>query len=150
MRDELCMVVGAAETLEPRRSLQMLLAPLSARDLTVRDISDEHVAERVLILARHRGAPFPAQYPFTLERMECRLGSLGIDPGKRCRRTRPEDLPEDGRVEQQPLLVPAEPVQARGDDALDRLRQRQILRGPALHVEPRELLRVERVPAGAV
>src|SRR5205823_4283561 len=55
----------------------------------------------------------------------------------------PEDLAEHGRVLDEPLLVGAEAVEPCGDDALDRLGE--LVGGPALDIEPCELLRIERV-----
>ena len=63
-------------------------------------------------------------------------------------RARPEHLADDGRVLQQALLRVGQPVEAGGDDALKRLRERELVRRALLRVELDELLRVERIAAG--
>ena len=67
----------------------------------------------------------------------------------RCERAGPEDLSEHGRVLDQRLLVGAERVQPRGDDALHRLRQRSspVNRRAASRQHADVLLGVERVAA---
>ena len=62
-------------------------------------------------------------------------------------RADPEDLPHDGRVLHEGLLLARERVQAGGDDALDRLRERQVGVGTRLGQHADEFLRVERVAA---
>ncbi len=73
-----------------------------------------------------------------------------VEVRKRGRAARPEDLAEDGGCLQQALLVRRQPVEACGDDPLNCLRQRQILRRSALDVQARELLRVQRISTGAL
>ena len=57
----------------------------------------------------------------------------------------PEDLSHDGCVAEELLLVLTEAVEPRRDDALQRLRQAELLGGALLEKQLRELLRVERV-----
>ena len=77
-------------------------------------------------------------------------------------RSGPEDLPDHGGVLQQVLLGRGQPVEARGDDPLQRLGHRK-LGGPREHPAAgaandeaaigehvHVLLRIERVPLGAV
>ena len=56
-------------------------------------------------------------------------------------------LPDDRCVPEELLLAVREPVEPCGDDALERLRERELVGGSALEVELRELLRVEGVAA---
>ena len=64
-------VVGrAAERLDPARGQGVPLAALGPRDLPVRDVPDEDVAEGVLGLAGHRRAPLAAHELLALEPME--------------------------------------------------------------------------------
>ena len=62
----------------------------------------------------------------------------------------PEHLADDGCVPQQLLLRRGEPVEPGGDDPLERLGQRELVRPAALEEELRELLGVEGVAAGAL
>ena len=65
-------------------------------------------------------------------------------------RADPEDLPDNRSVAKQVLFALREAVEARRDDALERLGQRQILRRSPLEEEFRELLRVERIASGTL
>lgn len=65
-------------------------------------------------------------------------------------RARPEDLAHHRGSLEQALLLRRQAVQPGGDEALERLRQRQRRSRAALSVEPGELLSVERVAAGAL
>src|SRR4051794_24648886 len=51
VRDHLGLILCPAERFDPLRGPQMLLGSLSARDLSVRDVTDEQMLERVLGLA---------------------------------------------------------------------------------------------------
>ena len=83
-----------------------------------------------------------------LRSSECRSGGrLGLVSAQRAR---PEDLADDGGVLEGRLLLGREPVEAGGDDPLQRLGKRQVVRRAALEVELRELLGVERVALRAL
>jgi hypothetical protein len=62
---------------------------------------------------------------------------------------KPEHLAEHGCVLEQLLLCERETVDARRDDALHVLGQRELLVAAGLLEQARELLRVERIPAGS-
>ncbi len=62
----------------------------------------------------------------------------------------PEHLADDGGVLEQPLLGCAQPVDARGDDALQGLRQAELVGRSPFAVEVGELLCVERISTGAL
>ena len=71
--------------------------------------------------------------------------------GRRIRvpsdRARPEHLADNGRVLQQALLRVGQPVEAGGDDALERLGKRELVRRALLRIQLDELLGVERIAA---
>ena len=122
----------------------MLRRAVGARDLPVRDVADERVCERELALPFERRAALPADESLALERVERCGRSVSRS---RADRARPEHLADDGCVLQQALLRLRETVEARGDDALERLRERELLGRALLDVELDELLGVERVAA---
>src|SRR5438552_381799 len=70
VREHLGVVLRSAERLDPSRRPLVPLAPAAPRNLTVRDVAYEQVAEGVLILAANRGAPLPAHEFLPLERVE--------------------------------------------------------------------------------
>ena len=47
------VVAPLRERLDPLGRAPMLLCALSSRDLAIGDVTDEHVAERVLVLSAH-------------------------------------------------------------------------------------------------
>ena len=65
--DELGVVVGPPEALDPLRSLAMLVGAIATGDLAVGDIAEEHVGECPLALALDRGAALAGQEPLALE-----------------------------------------------------------------------------------
>ena len=134
----------ADRALDPLGDRAVLLRPVGARDLAVRDVADERVREGELALALERRAALAADEALALERVE--RGGRGVRAS--ADRARPEDLADDGCVLKEALLGLGEPVETGGDDALQRLRERQLLRRSLLDVELDELLRVERVAAG--
>ena len=75
--------------------------------------------------------------------MERDGGGVGASPDRAC----PEHLPDHGGVLQQALLRVWQPVEASGDDALKRLRERKLVGRSLFRVELDELLRVQRVTA---
>jgi len=76
--------------------------------------------------------------------MEDRRGVLAVP----SERPHPEHLPDHCGVAKQLLLVLCEAVEPCGDDALQRLRQWELVGRAALEEQLRELLCVERVAAG--
>ncbi len=65
-------------------------------------------------------------------------------------RARPEHLADDRRVLEEAFLRVREPVEAGGDDALKRLRERELVRRAPLGVELDELLCIQRVAASSL
>jgi hypothetical protein len=105
------------------------------------------VPERVLRLTGNRRTPLVSDELLAPERMQPLLDQIARLASDHCDRAEPEDLADDGRVLQQGLLLRRKRVQARRDDSLHRLRDRELACAGLLdHV--RELLRVERVAAG--
>jgi hypothetical protein len=146
MREHLGVVLRASETRDPLGGPAMLVGPVTAGDLPVRDVPDERMGEGELGRAVHGGAALSADEALSLERVERRHRLL-----RRIRQpVRPEDLPDDRRVVEQVLLAAGKTVQARCDDALQGLREGKLVRGAALGVELRVLLGVKGVPARAL
>jgi hypothetical protein len=94
-----------AQRRDPLRSGQVLGGSPSARDLSVRDVSNQHVQEDVLILSGDGGAPLTADELLAPEGAQALLNrtSLGAAEGRNS--AGPEDLPEDGRVLDEGLLL---------------------------------------------
>jgi hypothetical protein len=144
--EELRVVRGPAEALDPLRDAAVLLRAVGPRDLPVGDVADERVRERELGLALDRGALLPAYEALALEGMEHRAGFALVA----SERSDPEHLAQDCGIPQELLLLVRKAVEPRRDDALERLRERELLRRSALEVELGELLRVQRVAASAL
>ena len=75
--------------------------------------------------------------------MERGSGSVGAPSD----RARPEHLADDGCVLEQALLRVGKPVESGGDDALERLRERELVGRALFRVELDELFGVERIAA---
>jgi hypothetical protein len=130
MRDQLGVVVGASERLDPLHRGQMLLRTSSARNLPVGDLPNKHMPKRELGLAGNGGATLPKDEPLALERMQKCVDVVAPDA------TRPEHLAEHRRVLQQPLLVLGKTVESCGNDPLHVLWNCNVA---ALEEQPREL-----------
>ena len=129
----------------------MLLRPRRARDLRVRDVTDEQVAEDVLALLSDGRAPLPAHELLPLEPVQEQLGFAPVPVADPLERAEPEDLADDGRVLEQELLLDRKRIEARGDDSLHRLGEPEAAPVLAELVDhARELLGVERVAPGAL
>src|SRR5262245_29383567 len=118
VREELRAVLSPTDQLEPLGDRAVTLRARCARYLSVRDVANEDVRERILGLAGHGAAPLTAHELLALERVQQSLGLAQIDPGGGVQRTRPEELADDGGVLKQRLLRRREPVEAGGDDSL--------------------------------
>ena len=97
VRDELGMIIGAAQRLDPVGRAHVLLASRRAWDLAVGDVADEHVPEHVLRLAADSRAALAAQDPLAVERVERFV--VRVDG------SRPEHLPVDRGVLHDPLFL---------------------------------------------
>ena len=124
----------------------MALGPGCTRDLVVGDVADQHVTEGVLVLASDRRSALAADELLPLEGMQPLLRFVPFEAADGAHRSEPEDLAEHRRVLEELLLFGREPVEARGDDALDVFGERQVF-AVRLGVEPGELLGVERIAA---
>jgi hypothetical protein len=146
VREHLGVVLGSSQPVDPLGDGAMPSCAVCTRDLAVRHVTHERVCEGELALALERRAPLAADEALALEGMEGRGrgGRVATD------RARPEDLPDDGRVLQEALIRLGEPVEARSDDALQRLGERELVGRALFHVELRELLRIQRVAARAL
>ena len=144
------MVVGSAQRFDPRGRALVLFRATCTRDLPVRDVAHQHVAERVFALVLHRRSPRSLHELLPLQSVQTLIRRRRVDPINRNDRSLPEDLAEDGPVLQHALLCGRQSIQPRGDHALNGLRQRQrtgvLTFLPHLHV----LLGVERVAVSVV
>ena len=127
-------------------------------ELRVGDIAGQDVPEGVLGLALDRGTP-GRTHELLARELPQRLGDL-VEVALAHLRDRPgpEDLPDDGGVGEHRLSLRRQGVQARGDQGLDRIGERdlgafaQLPARPLLDEQvlvlqqPHELLGVERVP----
>ena len=148
--------------LEPARGRDMPGGARGAGELPVGDVADEDVAERVLVLAVDRGSPCGGDELTAGKLGERRADSVEVAVAHRRHSTRPEDLPDHGGVGEKRLHVGVEGVETGRDQRLHRLRERHLdafLQPPcrtvahdqvAVFQQPYELLRKERVAAGAV
>src|SRR5581483_12403023 len=115
VRDELGVVVGAAERLDPRSRVEMPRLTRRTRHLPVCDVADEHVPEGELRLAADRRPPLTPDQALALERVQGVVARFPPDAGERRGGADPEDLADDRRGLEQTLLVRAQAVEARGD-----------------------------------
>ncbi len=70
--DELCVILGSPQSLDPLGRALVLPRPVGPGDLAVRDIADEGMSERELALSGERRAALPADEPFALEPVQRR------------------------------------------------------------------------------
>jgi hypothetical protein len=143
--EHLGVVFGTAERLDPLGDAAMLRSPVRAGNLTVGDVANERMGEGELALALDGGAPLATDESLSLERVKRRHDIITVPP----ERPRPEHLSDHSCVEHEVLFRLRETVEPRCDDALERLRKRQLVRRAPLDVELGELLGVERVPSGS-
>src|SRR6059036_3797784 len=101
----------------------MLLGARSPRDLPVRDVPDEQVAERVFAVVRHGRGTFAADELLPLQIVQARLEPGRLETRERAESTEPEALADHGGVVEQRFLLGLEQVEPRRDQALDRLRK---------------------------
>ena len=141
MSQHLGVVIGSAEAFDPLGDLGVLVRAVGACNLPVGDVTDERVREGDLGLIFDGSAPLAANEALALERMQRRRRGTLLA----TERADPEHLSDDRCIAEKIFLVRRESVETGGDDALERLRQRKLLRRASLEVELRELLGVERV-----
>jgi hypothetical protein len=149
MSEHLAVVLGPAEGLDPPRCGLVPLGARRAGDLAVGDVAHEEVPEGVLLLPADRRAALAPDELLALEGVQRRLHLRPLPAIEHADRPKPEHLAEHGRVLEQLLLCERETVDARRDDALHVLGQRELLVTAGLLEQARELLRVERIPAGS-
>src|SRR5262245_61578233 len=106
MREQVSQVVATlGQALDPLRGLPVLLRALRPRDLPVRDVAHEHMAERELILASDRRPPLAPDELLANERVQGTLQRGGIAVVERRERPGPEDLAEHSAVLEGPLFL---------------------------------------------
>ena len=69
MSEHLRVIFGAPERLDPLGGMQMLARAIRSRDLSIGDVADEHVLERVLDLTFDGAAPRALHQLLLAERM---------------------------------------------------------------------------------
>ncbi len=144
VHEHLRVIVGTPQRLDPRRDRAVLCGALRPRDLPVRDVANECMTKGELDVVLDRGLPLSSNEALPVERVQGGGRSRSLAP----ERAAPEDLADDCSVLQQGLLLALEAIESSGDDALERLGEREVIRRATLEVELRELLGVERVAAG--
>src|SRR5207244_12950807 len=120
------------------------------RDLRVRDVADEDVPKRVLLVALDGRAPVAPHELLAFERAQ-RVVHVVARTARTEQRAAPEHLADDSGVLDQLLLRARQRVEARGDESLKRVGHGELAvrDGAAFGDEARELLRVEGVAARA-
>jgi hypothetical protein len=149
MGEQFGLILLTPERLDPFCGANVLVRALRPRDLPVRDVPDDDVAEGVLRLPLDGRAAFAPHELLPRERPQVQIEQTSVGVADRRERTGPEHLPDDGGVLKQSLLVGRQRVEARRDDPLHGLGHVSCELAP-LRVHPRELLGVERIPTGAV
>src|SRR5690348_5287207 len=98
------MILRTSERLDPLGHAEVLLSSFSPWDLSVRDVTDEDVLERILRLALDRAATGTLHELLLPQNVELLL--------RRPERSEPEDLSDHRSVLQQRLLLRRERVEA--------------------------------------
>ena len=125
-------VVGAPLTgdpLDPLRGRDVLLSACGARDLRIRDIADEHVPEDVFDVVLDGRMPDAAHQLLAGELVQAGEHGLLRHTCNSSERTGPEDLAHDRGVVHERLPVGVERVEARCDNSVDFLRNRDLVVG---------------------
>ena len=104
------------------------------------------MSECELALAVERRAALSAHEALSLEGVQRCSSRVWFTPD----RAGPKHLADDRRVLEEAFLRVREPVEAGGDDALKRLRERELVGRASLDVELDELLCVQRVAASSL
>ena len=110
--------------LQPGRGGDVAGGARCARKLRVRDVAGQDVPEGVLGLALHRGVPGGTHQllPRELAQRVDHIGRVAVTHFRD--RAGPKDLADHRRIGEQRLALRRQGVQARGDERLDRVRQR--------------------------
>ena len=124
--EHLGVVVRPSERLDPLGDAAVLLGAVGAGDLPVGDVANEGVRERELGLALDGRAPLAAHEPLALQRVE-RRRAASLTPSRTAPPRRP-CRPRRRRAAAPSRL--GEPVETGGDDALERLREAELVGEP--------------------
>ena len=149
VRDQVGQVLGAVagQALEPLGGEPVRLGSAGPRDLGVGDVADEDVPEDEGGLAGHGRPALAADVLLALQPEEALLDLVARAAAHRGQRPDPEDLPDNRRALQERLLLRRQRVEARGDDSLDGLGQRELRPGERLGEHADVFLGVERIAA---
>ena len=136
--------------LDPARSGEMLLRTRPAGNLLVGDIAHERVPERELLLPLDRRDAEGADELTVHELVQLAPGVVARARAHDSGGAVPEHPSDNGRVVEEGLELRPERVEPGRDERLHGLRNRQALDVSRLGEHAGELLRVERVPSGAL
>ena len=93
VRAQFRVILGPSESFDPRGGMPVLLGVRAARELSVGDVAEQHVPERVLrVAANRRAALAPDEVP-SLQRAQETVDVWGGDACRRCDTPQPEHLP---------------------------------------------------------
>ena len=149
VRAHLSVILAATERADPVSCEPVFLGALAARDLSVRDVPDETVQERVFRLVRDQRTTRALDEVLPFERVQAHLGGAAVrasaDDG-----AEPEHLAEHRRFLQQAFLVRRQCVDPCGDDALHGLGQWELAGIRAFREHPHVLLGKQRIAARSV
>ena len=104
--EQLGVVLGTPEPLEPVAGSTMLLGTCAPRDLTVSNVAQQHVLKRVLRVVGDCRAPFTPDEVLPLQQPQQLLSFGGFDAGRHRDATEPEHLAVHRRLLQQLFLGP--------------------------------------------
>ena len=116
----------ALHRLDPERSLLVPLGAPPTRDLGVGHVAHEDMVESVHAGRRGREHLLSADELLPLERSEALVEDVAREPAHAREGPEREDATEDGCILQELLLLDREAVETRRNEALHRLREREI------------------------
>ena len=103
MHEDLCVVGNAVtcDAFDPRRRCEVLRRPRSPGELLVRDVANERVPERQLLLSFHRRRPRWSDQLLADELAHTLFHGTLVDAADRSDCAGPEHLAQDRRILQQ-------------------------------------------------
>src|SRR5260221_10254579 len=118
------LIAATSRALEPSGEGSVKTCPFRLRDACVGDLTGHGVFDRVLALARDRGAVAPLDKPAFLEHAQVRLDALEqlVDGAA------PERPADHGTRLERGFLLRGQEIDTGGDDSLDRVRNREAVR----------------------
>ena len=129
----------------------MLADARGSRNLLVRDVADQGMPERELLLSLHGAATGWTHELPARQLVQGELDLAQVDASHRRERPGPEHLADHRRILQEPLALRHQGVEPRRDQRLDALRERDsraCVAEAAVGDEAHKLLCIQRVSAG--